>query len=69
MIDMPDTTTLHATNSKSKSLRTTVPILVTRQFKLEEGDVLHWEIKAKKRDEFEIVVTPEKKVRGNKKGK
>lgn len=60
---MPDTTTLHIATSKSKSLRTTVPILITRQFKLEEGDMLHWEIKAKKKGEFEIIVTPEKKKR------
>ena len=58
---MSDTTVLHAATSKSKSLRTTVPILITRHFKLEEGDMLLWEIKAKKKDEFEIVVTPEKK--------
>lgn len=60
---MPDTTTLHLATSKSKSLRTTVPTLVTRQFKLEEGDMLQWEIKAKKKDEFEIIVTPMKRKR------
>lgn len=57
---MPDTTSLHAATTKSKSLRTTVPITITRHFKLEEGDMLQWELKAKK-DEFEIVVTPLKK--------
>lgn len=64
MVRMPDTTTLHYATSKSKSLRTTVPTLVTRQFKLEEGDMLQWEIKAKKKDEFEIIVTPVKKDNG-----
>ena len=58
---MPDKTTLHIATSKSKSLRTTVPILITKLFKLEEGDMLQWEIKAKKKDEFEIIVTPLKK--------
>jgi bifunctional DNA-binding transcriptional regulator/antitoxin component of YhaV-PrlF toxin-antitoxin module len=58
---MPDETVLHAATSKSTSLRTTVPVMVTRHFKLEEGDSLRWEIKAKKKDEFEIIVTPLKK--------
>lgn len=57
----PGTTILHAATAKSKSLRTTVPIVVTRQFELEEGDRLHWEIKAKRKDTFEIIVTPEKR--------
>lgn len=61
---MPDTTILHAATSKSKSLRTTVPIMVTRQFRLEEGDTLQWEIKAKKKDEFEVVVTPVRTKKG-----
>ena len=58
---MPDKTTLHAATTKSNSLRATVPITVTRQFKLVAGDMLLWEIKAKKKDEFEIIVTPMKK--------
>lgn len=58
---MPDKTTLHAATAKSNSLRATVPITVTRQFKLVAGDMLLWEIKAKKKDEFEIIVTPVKK--------
>jgi len=58
---MADTTVLHAATKKSNSLRATVPITVIRQFRLEEGDMLQWEIKAKKKDEFEIVVTPVKK--------
>jgi len=61
MDKMPEETVLHAATSKSKSLRTTVPIMVTRHFNLEEGDELRWEIKAKKKDEFEIIVTPIKK--------
>lgn len=59
---MPDTTTLQKASSISeKSLRTTVPVMITRHFKLEIGDMLQWEIKAKKKDEFEIIVTPVKK--------
>lgn len=65
MVRKTNTTILHKASSKSesKSLRTTVPITVTRQFELEEGDMLYWEIKAKGKDEFEIVVTPVKKER------
>ena len=59
---MPDTTTLQKASAISeKSLRTTVPVMITRHFKLKAGDVLEWEIKAKKKDEFEIIVTPVKK--------
>jgi bifunctional DNA-binding transcriptional regulator/antitoxin component of YhaV-PrlF toxin-antitoxin module len=59
---MPDTTTLQKASAISeKSLRTTVPVMITRHFKLKVGDVLEWEIKAKKKDEFEIIVTPVKK--------
>jgi len=35
--------------------------MITRHFKLKAGDMLQWEIKAKKKDEFEIIVTPVKK--------
>jgi bifunctional DNA-binding transcriptional regulator/antitoxin component of YhaV-PrlF toxin-antitoxin module len=59
---MPDTTTLQkASTISEKSLRTTVPVMITRHFKLKAGDMLQWEIKAKKKDEFEIIVTPMKK--------
>lgn len=59
---MPDTTTLQKASTKSdKSLRTTVPVMITRHFNLDVGDKLRWEIKARGKDEFEIVVTPERK--------
>ena len=58
---MPDKTVLRAATKRSNSLRTTVPVMITRHFKLEEGDILKWELKAKKKDEFEIIVTPIKK--------
>jgi len=61
---MPDTTTLQkASTISEKSLRTTVPVMITRHFKLKAGDKFEWEIKAKKKDEFEIIVTPVKKKR------
>ena len=61
---MLDTTTLQKASTKSeKSLRTTVPVMIARHFNLVVGDKLEWEIKAKKKDEFEIIVTPVKKKR------
>jgi len=42
---------------KSRSLRTTVPTGIVKQFDLSEGDKLRWEIKAKDGDLI-IVVTP-----------
>jgi len=47
---------------KSKSLRTTVPIGIVKQFDLKEGDKLKWEIKAQS-GELVIVVTPLKGAR------
>ena len=56
---MPDITILQKASAKSeKSLRTTVPVMIVRHFELEVGDKFEWEIKAKKKDEFEIIVTP-----------
>ena len=54
-------TSLHAATTSSESLRTTVPMFILRQFKLEEGDMLEWELKAVGKDKFEVVVTPMKK--------
>jgi len=59
---MPEETVLHVATSKSHSLRTTVPIGIARQFKLEVGDKLSWDIRAKN-NELMIVVTPKKRVR------
>ena len=43
--------------SKSRSLRTTVPIGIVKQFNLSEGDKLNWEIRAEE-GELIIVVKP-----------
>lgn len=43
--------------SKSKSLRTTVPMGILKQFNLSEGDKLSWEIRAED-GELIIVVKP-----------
>ena len=45
------------------TIHPTVPVMITRHFKLKAGDMLQWEIKAKKNDKFEIIVTPVKKKR------
>lgn len=54
-------TRLHAATTKPEFLRTTVPVFILRQFNLEVGDMLDWELKAKGKDEFEVVVRPVKK--------
>lgn len=40
-------TVLTKANTRSNSLRTTIPISIIRQFGLKEGDHLRWEIRAK----------------------
>jgi bifunctional DNA-binding transcriptional regulator/antitoxin component of YhaV-PrlF toxin-antitoxin module len=42
-----DITILTKANSRSQSLRTTIPMSITRQLSLKEGDHLRWEIQAK----------------------
>jgi len=54
---MGEITVLTKATSKSKSLRTTVPISIVKQFNLSAGDKLSWEIKAKN-GELVIVVKP-----------
>jgi len=51
-------TTLTPATANSKSLRTTVPAGIVRQFRLKEGDKLSWEIEARE-DKLIIVVRPE----------
>jgi len=43
---MGEITILTKATLRSKSLRTTVPIGIVKQFELSEGDKLLWEIKA-----------------------
>ena len=50
-------TILTKATSKSKSLRTTVPMGIVRHFNLSEGDKLSWEIRAEG-GELIIVVKP-----------
>jgi len=59
---MGSTTVLTKASSRGNSLRTTVPIDITRQFSLIEGDKLCWEIRAHNND-LVISVTP---IRGKK---
>jgi len=44
---MGEITTITRATTKSKSLRTTIPVGISRQFNLSVGDKLNWEIKAK----------------------
>lgn len=52
-----ETTTLTPATSRSKSLRTTIPAGIVRQFKLTEGSKLDWKIEARE-NELVIVVKP-----------
>jgi bifunctional DNA-binding transcriptional regulator/antitoxin component of YhaV-PrlF toxin-antitoxin module len=52
-----DITVLTKANSRSQSLRTTIPMSITRQFNLKEGDHLRWEIQAKESKLF-VVINP-----------
>jgi len=54
---MGEITVLTKATSKSKSLRTTIPMGIVKQFNLSEGDKLNWEIRAKG-GELIIVVKP-----------
>jgi bifunctional DNA-binding transcriptional regulator/antitoxin component of YhaV-PrlF toxin-antitoxin module len=58
---MGEITVLTKATLKSKSLRTTIPVGIVRQFNLSEGDKLNWEIKAEE-GELIIVVRPLKRV-------
>lgn len=55
-----ETTTLSGAASNTKSLRTTVPIGIIRQFGLKEGDGINWQLKVEK-GEMVIVAKPIKK--------
>jgi len=57
---MGEETILTKATTKSKSLRTTVPMGIVKQFNLSEGDKLNWEIKAENGNLI-IVVKPIKR--------
>ena len=61
---MGEITVLTKATSKSKSLRTTIPMGIVKQFNLSEGDKLNWEIRAEG-GELIIVVKP---LKGERKG-
>jgi len=57
MWEMGEITVLTRATSKSKSLRTTIPVGIVKQFNLSEGGKLNWEIRAEG-GELIIVVKP-----------
>jgi len=61
---MGEITTLTKATSKSKSLRTTIPIGIVKHFNLSEGDKLNWEIRAEGGDLIIVV----KLLKGDKHG-
>ncbi len=52
-----ETTRVVIAQSKSKSLRTTIPVGIARQFNIDETTQLEWEIEARD-NELRIVVRP-----------
>jgi bifunctional DNA-binding transcriptional regulator/antitoxin component of YhaV-PrlF toxin-antitoxin module len=64
---MGDITTLTKATSKSKSLRTTIPVGIVKQFNISEGDKLNWEIRADG-GELIIIVKPLKEKKGGRHG-
>ena len=64
---MGEITVLTKATSKSKSLRTTIPVGIVKQFNLSEGDKLNWEIRAEG-GELIIIVKPLKEKRGGRHG-
>jgi len=61
---MGGVTVVTKATSKSKSLRTTIPMGIVKQFNLFEGDKLNWEIKAED-GELIIVIKPLKGVKND----
>ena len=57
--DEGETTTLSVAQTKSWSLRTTVPIGIVRQLGLKEGDKLKWKLEARN-NRLVVVVEPAK---------
>jgi len=53
---MEEITTLTAASSKSKSLRTTVPMSIVKLLNLQEGDKIKWEIQPKD-NKFLVIVS------------
>jgi len=64
VIEMGEVTVITKATTKGRSLRTTIPIGIVRQFNLSEGDKLNWEIRAENGDLI-IVVKPLKEKKGD----
>jgi bifunctional DNA-binding transcriptional regulator/antitoxin component of YhaV-PrlF toxin-antitoxin module len=55
--EMEEITIITKATSKGKSLRTTIPIGIVKQFNLSKGDKLNWEIRAES-GELIIMIRP-----------
>jgi bifunctional DNA-binding transcriptional regulator/antitoxin component of YhaV-PrlF toxin-antitoxin module len=62
MDDNGEVTSVASATSKSKSLRTTIPAGIARQFKLSEGSKLSWQIEARENNQLVIVIKPLKSI-------
>lgn len=54
---MGEITTVNKAATRTTSLRTTVPANIVRQFKIEDGDKLEWELEARN-NALIIIVKP-----------
>ena len=55
-------TSLNRANKNSRSLRTTVPSSIIKQFDLNEGDKLRWKLEAIKKNEIIVRLEPLKAI-------
>ncbi|HLF16120.1 MAG TPA: AbrB/MazE/SpoVT family DNA-binding domain-containing protein [Candidatus Thermoplasmatota archaeon] len=54
-----ETTTIASAQSKNRSLRTTIPASIVRQFNLQAGDELTWDLQPQD-NQLVLVVSPVK---------
>jgi hypothetical protein len=66
-INMGEITTLALNSPKKASLRTTIPMFIVKQWRLNAGDKLDWSLQAR-RDEIVILVKKIETKSGKKKG-
>jgi hypothetical protein len=58
MEDNGEVTIVASATSKSKPLRTTIPVGIARQFKLLEDSKLSWQIEVRENNQLVIVINP-----------
>ena len=51
-----DETTVQLANSKTRSMRTTIPMFIANQFELKKGDKLRWAVQDVEEKTFKIMI-------------